>query len=362
MIFDSCVEGSIFVDESATWPTEPTLTRLDRTADLKVGRAAWQASLKLAVELVQRMPDNHPLAQLFNTGTHVTIAEVKSVRWHACSLKIRLGCYFIELSSALRTALAACSNWLTYISHGTDSEEYRDHVFRLIYSMIGNVRLGRGWQQYLDVNLKVVAQRQSHKFTQIAQVFVIIHELGHIARREIEVPPTRGHLGDQHLEHECDRDALDALVLMSHRFGSDPGEVAAAVDICLATQAILDNAHWGLAPETHPSAVARRQQVARYFNHLGAATGHDAKYSDYTATFFPEWSPGQMISDLFQAYTLPRIEVPLSRSVAQLPFIFRTTCSREVWDSGGADIVDVGEYFEHWIREHSFEHYLVRRV
>ncbi|HZN77946.1 MAG TPA: hypothetical protein VFC00_40565 [Micromonosporaceae bacterium] len=332
--------------DSAT--TGPGLTSLDASS--------WQAVLQIAVVLCGEMPLGHELKELADSAAHVSIAEVDDANWHASAMRIRQGCYFLACSRALRAAMTFTTRCVVYVNAGTDHDAYRAQVMRYVFAMASGIRVGNGWRQYADVTLQAPLAHNADRLVQIGQLFVVLHELAHTARWHRQQVSTAGDAADSAMEEACDEAALAVLVARAARIGTNIAEIAAAAELLMTTQALLEDAHWWSGPQFHPWAPRRRRRLARQFNGL-VASQHQLTYQQSLDAYFPELAPATIPLAVGSGDPRPTNPLPLSQTISTLPQVFTILGPTPVWVEQGCRYIDSMEAADAALNAHSFRHF-----
>ena len=312
----------------------------------------WYEALRLASSFCRVAPLDSPLRNLAESDIHITAAEVPNFSWFANRMKIRDGCHFIAGSSAFRDALYTIAKGYVYLNIGDTPGGVRDIVLRLLSSMVGNIRLGRGWIR--NVNLVMPHDdwwTTATNMTVACEIFIVLHELAHIALAQGEAK-----LDDnsQEVENNCDRIALRALLSGPARIR--PTVMAAAIDLLMATQATLEEANWWTRPDSHPTAASRRKKLAYEFSSLVSDSADPHAFNEHAGKAFPLSSPIDLavLSNSSERWAPPSIR--LSQSVSSQPAIFERACPNRVWPEA-LRLIDEGEEFEDLLRIPGSMHY-----
>lgn len=354
MILNSCPEGDTFLREVSLWPSanQRLLAGLDPSERLAASggeHSSWHSALVAAIGLAAGMPDDHPLSLLARSRVHVTVAEIPDVNCHASTVRIRSGCYFVGCSLAMRAALDSFSRAFTYLNHAPGGVENRYLVIRYVRSILGGVRAGEGWQQYLDLRLSLVPDEYAGVLTRLGQIQILLHELRHIALREAAAAsPTVSKEARYKVETTCDVDAMEVLASQCGRMNVQPGHVVAATEVLMAAQALLDEADWWMRPSTHDRAGVRRRALARAFDRASKTIRGMPSYELCLHSHFPEVEPAQMAVLLAEGSPLPHSNHLLSQDVEPelVSGAFRLRCSPEIWRERGREAVDRCEAME----------------
>ncbi|MGK5680190.1 hypothetical protein [Actinoplanes sp. URMC 104] len=346
MLINSCSEGSIFIAESANW-TAPEESLFRAGSDVNwmealghAGEVNWHKAVHLAAAMMARMPPGHDMRRLSVSDVHLSVTEIDDSNWHASAMQIHNGCYFVACSSGMNAALEILARMFVLLNERWLDDEVREYVNRYLHATIGGIRTGHGWRNYYDVRLPIVLNRQAHKFAEIARLFVVLHEMKHIAIRE-SLDASARHMEEAEIENLCDQAALEVLLNQCQQLLVTPDEVAAAIEMLTVTQAVIGEAHWWSNPQSLTAAGDRRYALAQSFDQFCTPTDVPRRflYLGTVKLHFPSSLPAALpISYLNRTH--PTVHsLPLSRALESSP-VFLLRCDAELWAKEGRSFID----------------------
>lgn len=306
-------------------------------------RDPWGIALEAALTRLPLGSRNDSIAAALDSmGIHVHAIEGYSARWSARTWKVTEDCFLISGSTALRDALYGLTKlmvaeWDVSTPESSDaaaSLPRLDHetALRIARVSIANVRQSGEWFRPIDVMLDENQAWLALELTELAEEFIILHEIGHILQGDFDGKPPAFFLGmgadltegpsDAKLYHvaELKADMWATVSLLGPENGksSDPGSLskrATAVRIAISVLGVLDDAHFWGSPATHPNAKDRLdacEQVMRTL--LTSRYGlREDEAGEIVELFAPIVDP--ISFELLEMKYLPRYQQPLSEKI-----------------------------------------------